>query len=204
MSRNEDVFNSEFVEEDVLILPSSIYRQPGDNSCLHHAPATGLHRCFPYRSFDAPSLRSDINVFIATNPSYPISLGNSLTITISDAITSLGDSSVDRYIANQSKSWGGNIEIAICVVMYAVHIFIFRPISGSDILQATGTFVTSSNHMESSNIHLLYSGFIHYDSIFDRLSIERYIRLCRLALWIILHWCLSYWFDSVSKQKFVP
>ena len=169
MSRNEDEHRSELVEEDLFILPTSIHRQPGDNSCLYHALSSGLHRCFPSRYFDATSLRSDINVFIATNPTYPVCLGNSLAITISDAITSFCDSTVDRYIVNQSnlRSWGGIIEIAICVVMYSVHIFIFRPISGSDILQATGTFDTCLNHIDSSNIYLLYSGFNHYDSIFD-------------------------------------
>lgn len=167
------------VEDDLFILPSYVLRQPADNSCLYHALASGLHLSFPHRSFDASTLRLNINNYIVTNPYSVICLGSSVTITISDAITTLGDSSIDRYIVNQSneRSWGGIIEIAICATMYKVNIFVFRPISSTDILQATGTFVSSCDEIVSCNIYLLYSGFNHYDSIFDFVYVDAPIGL---------------------------
>ena len=162
------------VEDDLYILPSYVLRQPADNSCLYHALACGLHRCFPNVSFDATTLRLNINNYIVANPSAAISLGSSVALTISDAITTLGYTSIERYIDIQSniRSWGGIIEIAICATMFSVNIYVYRPISTSDILRATGTFVSLCDEIVSLNIYLLYSGFNHYDSIIDFVYVD--------------------------------
>ena len=140
MNLHVDAVHRLLVEDDLYILPSYVLRQPTDNSCLYDALACGLHRSFPHLSFDATILRLNINNYIVANPFAAISLDSSVTITISDAITTLGDSSIERYIVNQSnlRSWGG---IATCATMYTVNNFIFRLISSTDVLQATGTFV---------------------------------------------------------------
>ena len=118
---------------DVFILASHVHREPSDNSCLYHSLCSGLQRCSLNVKMTSTSLRSDINFFISSHGSSVISLGPSVRSTISDAITQCADCSLDRYIINQSnqRSWGGIIEIATCVVMYPVNIYVFRPIPGS-------------------------------------------------------------------------
>ena len=71
MNVDVDSVHRVVVEDDLYILPSYVLRQPADNSCLYHALACGLHRSFPHVSFDATTMRSKIDIFISSNPSFP-------------------------------------------------------------------------------------------------------------------------------------
>ena len=159
--------------EDPFIV-GCVLRQPGDNSCLYHSLSSGLGRCFPQVSFDATSLRCNINSYMSNHASSTIRVGPDISYSISEVTTEFFGDSLAHYTYNQSnsRSWGGAIEIATLHLMNPVNIYFFRPVPGSSVFQAFGTFESLLEGSDSNAIYLLNSGFNHYDSIFEVVYVD--------------------------------
>lgn len=132
--------------------------QPGDGSCLFHSLRYGLSRVSTSYCGSAAQLRGELMQFIQANSHLEIA-GD----TLEEWVRWDSNTSVSTYTRRMAKGgWGGGIEMAACALLKKVNVHVYerRFLGGYRRISCF-----DCPEQNSSSIHVLYQGAMHYDAL---------------------------------------
>ena len=166
------------VEEvgEVFLKDARIVRQPGDNCCLFHS----LSYClwdegvvnYVHDEFSGFELRANIFSFLRDNGDVNVSLAPGVVTTISRALQ-LDGSSCEAYYQKMLNiaELGGPFEIAILAQMFSIGISIYECVPNTRYFRHLGSYRCIGFDVGFHELHILYTGFCHYDSLVGGVSV---------------------------------